>query len=83
MGVADAPGRPVAHRRLEHCVHVRSEDVDGDGIATMAGRHAVLDHPVDPAQDRRNAGFAYVDGVLADGDTLRLCRLRYVGSSHN
>lgn len=25
------------------------------------------------------AGFAYVDGVLTDGDQLRLCRLRYAG----
>ncbi len=32
---------------------------------------------------RYRAGFAYVDGVLADGEELRLCRLRYVGSAHN
>lgn len=31
---------------------------------------------------RCRAGFAYVDGVLADGDELRLCRLRYAGSAH-
>ena len=30
---------------------------------------------------RYRAGFAYVDGVLPDGDTLRLCRLRYTGSA--
>lgn len=28
---------------------------------------------------RFRAGFAYVDGVLADGEVLRLCRLRYAG----
>jgi len=28
---------------------------------------------------RYRAGFAYVDGVLADGEVLRLCRLRYAG----
>ena len=27
------------------------------------------------------AGFAYITGVLADGDTLKLCRLRYGGSA--
>jgi hypothetical protein len=27
------------------------------------------------------AGFAYVTGVLPDGDELRLCRLRYGGST--
>jgi len=27
------------------------------------------------------AGFAYVTGVLADGQQLRLCRLRYGGSA--
>lgn len=30
-------------------------------------------------QVRFRAGFAYVDGVLADGDILKLCRLRYAG----
>ena len=28
---------------------------------------------------RYRAGFAYVDGALADGEVLRLCRLRYAG----
>lgn len=28
---------------------------------------------------RFRAGFAYVDGVLPDGEILKLCRLRYVG----
>lgn len=32
---------------------------------------------------RYRAGFAYVDGVLADGEVLRLCRLRYVGSTRD
>ena len=32
-------------------------------------------------QVRYRAGFAYVDGVLADGDQLKLCRLRYAGSA--
>ena len=27
--------------------------------------------------------FSYLDGVLADGATLKLCRLRYTGSAHN
>jgi hypothetical protein len=30
---------------------------------------------------RYRAGFAYIDGVLADGEVLRLCRLRYAGSA--
>ena len=32
---------------------------------------------------RHRANFSYVDGVLADGTTLRLCRLRYTGSAHS
>ena len=32
-------------------------------------------------QIRYRAGFAYVDGVLPDGDQLKLCRLRYAGSA--
>lgn len=34
-------------------------------------------------QVRYRAGFAYVDAVLPDGEVLRLCRLRYVGSAHD
>ena len=30
---------------------------------------------------RYRAGFVYVDGVLTDGEVLRLCRLRYGGSA--
>jgi len=30
---------------------------------------------------RFRAGFGYVGAVLADGDTLKLCRLRYGGSA--
>ena len=30
---------------------------------------------------RYRAGFAYIDGVLADGEILPLCRLRYTGSA--
>jgi len=31
---------------------------------------------------RYRAGFAYVDGVLANHDVLQLRRLRYAGSAH-
>ncbi len=30
---------------------------------------------------RYRGGFAYIDGVLPDGEVLRLCRLRYAGSA--
>jgi hypothetical protein len=33
-------------------------------------------------QVRHRANFSYVDGVLHDGTTLKLCRLRYGGSAH-
>jgi hypothetical protein len=32
---------------------------------------------------RHRGVFSYVDGVLADGSTQRLCRLRYIGSAHD
>ncbi len=32
---------------------------------------------------RHRAGFAYVDGLLPDGEVLRLCRLRYAGSAQD
>jgi hypothetical protein len=31
---------------------------------------------------RYRANFAYIDAVLADGEVLKLCRLRYGGSAH-
>jgi len=31
---------------------------------------------------RYRANFAYIDAVLADGEQLKLCRLRYGGSAH-
>ena len=31
---------------------------------------------------RYRANFAYIDAVLADGEELKLCRLRYSGSAH-
>ena len=31
---------------------------------------------------RFRAGFAYIDGRLPDGTTIKLCRLRYGGSAH-
>ena len=31
---------------------------------------------------RHRANFSYIDGVLPDGTTLKLCRLRYRGSAH-
>jgi hypothetical protein len=34
-------------------------------------------------QIRYRAGFAYVDGLLAGGEVLRLCRLRYAGSARD
>jgi hypothetical protein len=32
---------------------------------------------------RHHGAFTYVDATTGDGTTLRLCRLRYVGSAHH
>jgi hypothetical protein len=32
---------------------------------------------------RHRANFTYVDAILPDGTTLKLCRLRYLGSAHH
>jgi len=34
-------------------------------------------------QIRHRGNFSYVDATLADTTTLKLCRLRYVGSAHD
>jgi hypothetical protein len=31
---------------------------------------------------RHRANFSYIDAILPDGTTLKLCRLRYNGSAH-
>jgi hypothetical protein len=49
-----------------------------------------LEPDIGPARPRRassaasyRGGFAYVTGVLPDGEQIRLCRLRYGGSAHS
>lgn len=37
---------------------------------------------LDRVEVRFRANFAYVDGRINDGTTLKLCRLRYGGSAH-
>ena len=34
-------------------------------------------------QIRHRGNFSYIDATLADATTLKLCRLRYVGSAHD
>ena len=34
---------------------------------------------IDRVHVRFKGGFGYIDAVMPDGDTLRLCRVRYVG----
>ena len=38
---------------------------------------------LDHVNIRYRASFAYIDGTTADGDTMQLCRLRYLGSPDN
>lgn len=58
--------------------------IDPDLAAATAAGHPAHRWPaLHEVQGRYRAGFAYVDGLLADGQVLRLCRLRYAGSAHN
>ena len=44
--------------------------------------HAQQQWPqISQIRTRYRANFAYIDAVLADGEQLRLCRLRYGGSA--
>jgi hypothetical protein len=45
-----------------------------------AGQHWPQLHRV---QVTSRAGFAYVTGILPDGEQIPLCRLRYGGSAHS
>jgi hypothetical protein len=45
--------------------------------------HARTQWPaLDGVEIRYRTNFAYIDGRLSDGRTLKLCRLRYGGSAH-
>lgn len=49
-----------------------------------AGRHCSSEFErgqIGRIETRFRGGFAYIDATLTDGDTLKLCRLRYGGSA--
>jgi hypothetical protein len=52
---------------LEQRLHIRARQRWPD-LASVSVRH--------------RATFSYVDGVLPDGTTVKLCHLRYGGSAH-
>jgi hypothetical protein len=56
---------------MQHHLRQRLNDYAPD-------RWPQLDH----VQIRYRAGFAYIDGVLPDGQILPLCRLRFTGVLH-
>jgi choline dehydrogenase-like flavoprotein len=53
-------------------------------LTSRLNAHARAHWPIlTRVQVRFRAGFAYIDGLLADGTTIKLCRLRYGGSAHH
>jgi hypothetical protein len=51
-------------------------------LTSRLNNHARQHWPALTRVDMRfRAGFAYVDGQLPDGTTIKLCRLRYGGSA--
>ena len=53
-----------------------------DSLAHRLRRHALERWPeLTEVTVRFRAHFAYVDAVLPDGTTVKLCRLRYAGSA--
>ena len=66
---------PMARRNppesMQHHLRQRLNEYASD-------RWPQLDH----VQIRYRAGFAYIDGVLPEGQTLPLCRLRFTGVLH-
>lgn len=55
-----------------------------NSITSRLLRHADTYWPqLDTVQLTYRGGFAYVCGVLASGEQIRLCRLRYGGSAHS
>ncbi|GAA4387054.1 hypothetical protein [Tsukamurella soli] len=67
--MSDVPNTPESTKRsLQHRVAAHARD-----------RWPELQR----VQLRHRGGFAYVDGVTGNGQTLKLCRLRYTGSAHD
>jgi hypothetical protein len=63
---------------------VRAEDPNLDSDLTVAATHPSREAAVAQIgriSTRYRAGFAYLDAVLPDGETLKLCRLRHGGSA--
>ena len=78
----DTPTRPAA----QHLVH---DGRHGEGPRihqVLTGLQAPRSGPgtlaaLADVEVTHRAGFAYVTGITADGEELRLCRLRYGGSA--
>jgi hypothetical protein len=52
-------------------------------LRSRLNSHARTQWPgLDGVEVHYRANFAYIDGRLPDGTTLKLCRLRYGGSAH-
>jgi hypothetical protein len=52
-------------------------------LGQRLSRHARQRWPqISQIRPRYRAGFAYIDAVV-DGETVKLCRLRYGGSAHH
>lgn len=53
------------------------------GLRSRLNGHVRAHWPtLDGVDIRYRTNFAYIDGRLHDGTTLKLCRLRYNGSAH-
>jgi len=76
-------GIPHEPFRLPRCPKGRFAEVAALRKRCPAGSKATRARErwpqIERIDTRYRAGFAYVDTHLADGETLRLCRLRYTG----
>jgi hypothetical protein len=75
-------GEPVRDGRLNTVV--KYPDSPKTSLQQRLSQRARQRWPeLDRVAVRHHGPFSYLDGVLADGATIKLCRLRYTGSAHN
>jgi hypothetical protein len=66
-----------------HLVNTCNFGLEARRLRQRLTSHARAKWPqISEIRTRYRAGFAYLDAVLANGETLPLCRLRYGGSAH-
>src|SRR6516225_11347439 len=79
-GIVSPPGPPPGTMRPMAAIPESTRSSVALRLLDHAEQHWPQLHRI---QVTSRAGFAYVTGILPDGEQIPLCRLRYGGSAHS